>query len=137
MSNTVVFSLDHLVGLGCHGGDTLGPHALQVRPHLVWMVLAEVIEQHRRLGSLGHRQPGGQDGAAEPLLETLAGGHRAPYHVMNSYLITRCVRAGRRSNMNYELIIHCHRLRAHLLRQQCRVCVTILTFRPHCLGPFH
>jgi hypothetical protein len=75
--------------------DAPGLHALQVRPDLLQMVLAEVIEQYRPLGPLRYGQPGGQQGATGPTLETLAGGHRAPYHVMNSYLITGYVRAWR------------------------------------------
>ena len=61
MSDTVVFSFDNLEGLGRHGGDVLGPHPhpLQVRPHVVGVVLAQVVEPHGAIRTLGHREPGG------------------------------------------------------------------------------
>jgi hypothetical protein len=53
------FLLDHLEGLARHGGDVLGLHALQVRAHLVGVLLAQVIEQHRAIGALRSGKPGG------------------------------------------------------------------------------
>jgi hypothetical protein len=64
-SHTVIFLLDHLVGVDHDCGDAFSLHALQVRPHLVGMVLAEVVEQHGAIGALGHQQLGGQDVAAK------------------------------------------------------------------------
>jgi hypothetical protein len=48
MSDTVVFSLDDLKGLGRHRGNTFGPHPLQVRPHLAVVVLG--VSAHRLYG---------------------------------------------------------------------------------------
>jgi hypothetical protein len=36
------------------------PHPLQVRPHLVRVILPEMIQQHGAIGSVGNPQPGRQ-----------------------------------------------------------------------------
>src|SRR5882724_11021225 len=107
-STTSKASTDHRV-------DALGFHARQVRPHLVAVVLAEVMQQHGAVDSLRHGQPGGQHVVAEATLETLAGGHRASYRFMNSYLITGGVRAEHRLCLSYEFINLCYRRRVRAL----------------------
>jgi hypothetical protein len=53
--------LDHLEGLGRHGGDILGPmHALQVGADFPRVQIAEMMQQHGAIGPLGHGEPGGQ-----------------------------------------------------------------------------
>ena len=58
MSDTVVFSLDNLVGLGRHRGDTFGPHRPQVRSHLVGVVLAQVCSSMEPFGRFAGTQAG-------------------------------------------------------------------------------
>src|SRR5918999_6218793 len=47
-----------LIGLRRHRGDILRAHALQVGPDLGRVHGAEVVQEHRPIGLLCHRQPG-------------------------------------------------------------------------------
>ena len=76
VSDTVVFPLDPLEELRQDAVDAFGLHALQIRPRLLDVVLAQVIKQHRAIGSLRHREPGVEVGTAEAASVAPAGGYR-------------------------------------------------------------
>ena len=48
-------------------------HPLQVRTGLGRVLLAQVMEQHGAVGSLGHAESSGQDLTSEPAFEARAG----------------------------------------------------------------
>ena len=50
--------LDHLIRLGRHRGDVLCAHPLQLQPHLVGVLLAQVPEQQSPIGCTVHGQRG-------------------------------------------------------------------------------
>jgi len=70
--------LDQLIQLRRQDGvDTFGFHALQVRPELVHVLLAEVAEEQGAVGGLRPREVGVEHGAAEAAAIALTGGHRS------------------------------------------------------------
>jgi hypothetical protein len=70
------FLFDHLEGLGRHLTDILHPtYPIEIVAHLVGVLLAQVIEQHRTLGPLRHGEPSGEHCATIDTAVTLTWGH--------------------------------------------------------------